>query len=120
MPKYMLMFVDDQDAWETFSQAERDAAYQKIGEWWGQHSASGKIVGGEELEHKRTAKTVRFDGTKATVTDGPFLEAKETVGGYALVEVADQSEAIELAKTWPGRSTVEVRPIVDHSGSTTA
>jgi hypothetical protein len=47
------------------------------------------------------------------VTDGPFLEGKEQIGGYAEVQVADLDEALEMAKTWPGRGTVEIRPVVD-------
>jgi hypothetical protein len=48
------------------------------------------------------------------VTDGPFIESKEVIGGFALIEVADLDEALAMAKDWPG--TVEIRPIVDHSG----
>ena len=50
---------------------------------------------------------------KVTVTDGPFIESKEVIGGYAEVEVADLDEALAMAKEWPG--TVEIRPVVDHS-----
>jgi hypothetical protein len=47
------------------------------------------------------------------VTDGPFIEAKEVIGGFAVVDVANLDEALELAKSWPG-GDVEVRPIVEH------
>jgi len=46
------------------------------------------------------------------VTDGPFIEAKETVGGFALIDVANLDEAIEMAKTWPAKGSVEIRPLV--------
>ena len=49
------------------------------------------------------------------VVDGPFIEAKEVIGGYAIVEVADLDEALQMAKSWPGLTSVEIRPIVDHS-----
>jgi hypothetical protein len=49
------------------------------------------------------------------VVDGPFIEAKEVIGGYAIVEVADLDEALQMAKTWPGQTSVEIRPVVDHS-----
>lgn len=88
-------------------QAEREAGYKAIGEWFGTHGRSGKIVGGEELQHRRTAKTVRFSGKGPIVTDGPYLEAKELIGGYVIVEVADEQEALQLATSWPGRSTVD-------------
>jgi len=113
--KYMLMFAGNDDAWEQVPAAEREAGYAKIGEWFATHGQSGKIIGGEELQHRRTAKTVRFNGSAPTVSDGPYLEAKELIGGYAILEVASEREAIELAKTWPGRSTVEVRPLVERA-----
>ena len=46
------------------------------------------------------------------VTDGPFLEGKEQIGGYAEIDVADLDEALRMATTWPGRGTVEIRPVV--------
>ena len=46
------------------------------------------------------------------VTDGPFIEAKEQIGGYAAIEVADLDEALRMARTWPGRGAVEIRPVM--------
>ena len=59
-----------------------------------------------------TATTVRHNGDNTVVTDGPFIEAKETVGGFALIDVANLDEAIEMAKTWPAKGSVEIRPLV--------
>ncbi|HET8569275.1 MAG TPA: YciI family protein [Candidatus Limnocylindria bacterium] len=115
MAKFMLMFMDSDESWEKIPKAEQEKAYAAIFKWWDEHSKAGRIVGGEELQARRTAKTVRYaDRTSgpAAVTDGPFTEAKESIGGYAIVEVKDIDEAVELAKTWPPRSTVEVRPLV--------
>jgi len=112
--KYILLFCGSDERWDTIPEAERNATYEQIGAWWGRHTQSGKVVGGEELQPARTATTVRFNGADTVVTDGPFIEAKESVGGYALVDVADLDEALELAKTWPARGVVEVRPLVDH------
>jgi hypothetical protein len=50
------------------------------------------------------------------VTDGPFSESKETVGGYGILSVANLDEAIAIAKSWPGGGTVEIRPVVDRGG----
>jgi hypothetical protein len=112
--KYMLMFVGTEDDWARFTPEEKKRAYDEIGKWWGEHSAAGRIVGGEELKPTNTATTVRRQASgKITVTDGPFIEAKETLGGYAIVDVSDLDAAIELAKTWPPLQTVEVRPIVE-------
>ena len=114
--KYMLMFVGDDEEWAKVPEKEREEGYKKIGEWFGKHGQSGTIIGGEELQGRATAATVRFNGSGAPiVSDGPYVEAKELIGGYALVEVKDRDEAIALAKTWPGRSTVEVRPLVERA-----
>lgn len=112
--KYMLMFVGTEDDWETFKPEERQKAYEEIGKWWGEHAAAGRIVGGEELKSTKTATTVRRGGDgKITVSDGPFIESKETLGGYAIVDVPDLDAAIELAKGWPPLQTLEIRPIVE-------
>ena len=114
--KYILLFCGNDERWDKMPESERNAMYGQIGEWWGRHSASGRIVGGEELQPAATATTVRHEGDRAVVTDGPFIEAKESVGGFALVDVADLDEAIEMARTWPAKGLVEVRPLVleDH------
>src|SRR5439155_536267 len=80
-------------------EAQRQAAYGPINDWFGKYS--GKITGGQELQPERTTTTVRFNNGKAVVTDGPFIEGKETIGGYAEVTVADLDEAIAMAKERP-------------------
>ncbi|MFI5269839.1 MAG: YciI family protein [Chloroflexota bacterium] len=60
-----------------------------------------------------TATTVRFSEGEPIVTDGPFAETKEAIGGYAIVDVASVAEALEMAKSWPGRGLVEVRPVLE-------
>jgi len=117
--KYVLMFadhVDDQKIWEEMPQEQMLAAYEHINKWFEEHSRSGKIVGGEELRGPGSSTTVRFKNGKPIVTDGPFIEAKEIVGGFAIVEVKDLDEALAIAKTWPGggeHRIVEVRPVVE-------
>lgn len=119
--KFILLFAASDDVEPQLPKAESDEIYRRIGEWFATHGRSGKIVGGEELQPRTTAKTVRWDKAgKPAVTDGPYMEAKELVGGYAIVEASGMDEAVAIASTWPGRSSVEVRPLVDHSGSTTA
>jgi len=111
--KYMLMFISDDSNWDP-SKPEIQAAYKRVGEWVGQHTQSGKLYGGEELKPKNSATTVRQRDGKITVTDGPFSESKEAIGGYALVNVKDLDEAIAIAKSWPVLSTIEIRPLVEH------
>lgn len=111
--KYMLMFISDDSNWDP-SKPETQEAYKRVAEWFDVHSKSGKITGGEELKATTTATTVRQRNGKITVTDGPFSESKESIGGYALVDVKDLDEAIVMAKTWPVLSTIEIRPLVEH------
>jgi hypothetical protein len=113
MPRYMLMFVGDEERWEQHKD-ENKQVYADIGRWWEDLSQKGVLKGGEELTAQKTATTVRRVNGQMKVFDGPFIESKEHVGGYALIQVADLDAAIAIAKTWPGRSaTVEVRPIVE-------
>jgi hypothetical protein len=116
--KYVLMFastMDAQDRYEQLSKAELGAMDAAVRKWFEENGGKGLIVGGEELQGPRTATTVRFADGKAIVTDGPFIEAKEVIGGFAIVDVKDLDEALALARTWPAGGAVEVRPLVDHS-----
>lgn len=110
--KYMLMFVRDSEGWEdTGTPEEMQALYARIGEWWSRHSASGAILEGHQLQPASTATTV--EPSTGAVTDGPFLEAKESIGGYGIVEAADLDAVIAMAKTWPASNKVEIRPLVE-------
>lgn len=112
--KYMLMFVQtDGEAWEKLSSVERNMP--AIERWFGEHAQAGRFVGGNQLRPGRTATTVRWKGSQPVVTDGPFVEAKETIGGYGIFEVPDLDTAIAIAKTWPSPQdhVVEIRPIVE-------
>lgn len=116
--KYVLLFggtMEEQEQWDQQTRAQVKATYAQVEGWFEEHARSGKIVSAQELRGPDTATTVTFKNGKPIVTDGPFIEAKEVIGGFAVVEVRDLDEALELAKSWPGGSAVEVRPIVDHS-----
>lgn len=116
MAKYALLFIGNEDAARALAKEDWDRIYASAGQWFRANAAV--IRGGEELRPAATARTVRKkdhrpDGA-ALVTDGPFIEAKDQIGGFAIVEVADMSAAVELAKTWPTGGTVEVREVVTH------
>jgi hypothetical protein len=111
--KYVLMLARPDETWEALSDEGRD--YPAIMRWFGELAERGVLRGGEELQSPRTATTVSWDGDRAILTDGPFVEAKETVGGFCTVEMPDLDAAIEIAKRWPARShRIEIRPIVQH------
>ncbi|MDQ2952115.1 MAG: YciI family protein [Chloroflexota bacterium] len=114
MPQYMLMFVTDESQRTARDGDDAKNIYAAIGTWWDEHLAKGVIKGGQELKDTKDATTVRRVNGHMTVSEGPFIESKEHVGGFALIQVDDLDAAIAVAKTWPGRSTtVEVRPIVE-------
>ena len=113
--KYMLIIAGrDGDGWGHLSEAEQAALYARVGAWWGEHAATGEILDGHELQPATTATTIRRSTTGAvTVTDGPFVEGKEMIAGYRILDLPDLDAAIRLASSWPGPDTLEIRPIVD-------
>ena len=114
--KYMMLLVDEEQAWEKLPEAKRNEIFGRIGQWWEELSTNGKIVEGHQLQPTQTATTVKHNGGAPVVTDGPFSESKETVGGYGILSVANLDEAIAIAKSWPGGGTVEIRPVVERGG----
>jgi hypothetical protein len=113
--KYIMLIAGSEETWSTRTDEENAALMERIGRWWGEQAAAGTIVDGHELQPSSTATTVRI-GTDGgtTVTDGPFVEGKEMVGGYGILDVPDLDEALRIAATWPAVGDVlEVRPIVE-------
>lgn len=111
--KYMLMFVSDEESDRRASPDEIQRGYEAIGKWWSEQAAAGRILDGQELKSTKTATTIRKKDGKVTVTDGPFIESKEALGGFAIIDVPDLDAAIELAKGWPVLDTIEIRPLVE-------
>jgi hypothetical protein len=111
--KYMMLIAGSEETWARRSEEELKELYGRIGRWWDEHAAAGRIIEGHELQPSATATTVRIasDGT-TSVTDGPFMEGKEMVGGYGILDVADLDEALAVASTWPAPETIEIRPIM--------
>jgi hypothetical protein len=112
--KYLLLFcntAEDIAAYEAKSQAELDKQSDEVQNWLATYAS--KVGGRGQLHAPDTATTVRFVGDGASiVTDGPFLEGKEEVGGYCEIDVADLDEALRMAKSWPASGAVEIRPVV--------
>jgi hypothetical protein len=105
--KYMLIFAGEHEGGEE-KMAEVMAG---VDTWWGKYSHSGAIVGGERLQPPSRATTVRLGGAAPTIVDGPFAETKESIGGFAIVDVPDLDAALEMVKSWPGSPAVEIRPV---------
>jgi len=111
MSKYAFLFIDDGVDYQGAPTPEQQKVYADIFKWF--ETNGSKIAdGGAELQPARTATTVRKSGDKVSVLDGPFIEAKESVGGLTIFELPNRDAAIALAKTWPGHA-VEVRPVLD-------
>ena len=105
------MFVDtEQFAADlaALDEPERERAYARVMQWFADNH--DKITHHAHLTPPESATTVRLDGAEPLVTDGPFVEGKEVVSGYAEIEVADLDEALKLARTWPAYPVVEIRP----------
>lgn len=112
--KYVVMLT--RAAWEDEAPEEvRRSHYGEIMEWWGRQAAAGKLVGGHQLEPPHTATTVVLgDDGSSRLIDGPYLEAKESIGGYGVLEAADLDEAIRIFRSFPSPGTkAEIRPILE-------
>jgi hypothetical protein len=118
MAKYLLLIYGDESAFDGASAEEWNQMMQAHGAFAQTVvSQGGKILGGEALETTATATSVRNDAAgDQVVTDGPFVETKEALGGYYVLEAADLDQAIAFAKLCPAPAGgVEVRPIMDTS-----
>jgi hypothetical protein len=98
--------------WHAMSKGEQQAMMEKCFAYDDMLRKNGHIVGGEALQSVRTAKTLRWKGSKAIVTDGPFAETKEQLGGLLLLEARDMNHAVELMSKHPGvrHGPFEIRP----------
>ena len=111
--QYLLLIYGNETYWNKLSEAEQGKVSQEYGEFTQSIAGSGHLKGGNELDRISTATTVRMRDGKRVVTDGPFAETKEQLGGYYLIEAKDLNDAIAVAARIPGSKTgsVEVRPI---------
>jgi hypothetical protein len=111
--KYVMLIMNTPAA-AQLSQDEQQAWSSEIMAWYEKQSGTGAIADmGHQLQPPDTARTVRTGG----VTDGPFIESKEVLGGFTVLEADTIDEAVEVTKTWPGVDrgliTIEVRPVVE-------
>src|SRR4051812_27139358 len=98
--KYVLMFTTRPDLAANPDPEAAQALYKRVYEWFGENA--GVIAdGGAELLGVETATTVKHGDDGPVVVDGPFNEAKEVVGGFTVLEVADMDQAIAVTRTWP-------------------
>jgi hypothetical protein len=111
--RYMLLIYGDESGWANLSEAETEA---EMGKWYAytqEMQDAGVSTAGEALQPTSTATCVRDNGGEPLVTDGPFAETREQLGGYYLLDVPNLDEAIKWAHKCPAAKsgTIELRPI---------
>jgi len=113
--KYMLLIYDEEQVWAKLPEAERKQIYAEYGQFSQQVKSTGQYVTGAQLQPIAAATSVRVRNGKRLLTDGPFAETREQLGGYYLVEAKNLDEAISLAERIPSArfGTIEVRPLVE-------
>jgi hypothetical protein len=116
--KYMLLCYDDEAFWEKAGEAVLHDAMAEAVALCHEINAKGQYLDAAPLHPTSTATSVRVRNGKRLVTDGPFAETREILGGYYVIDVANVNEAIQIAERHPGArvGTVEIRPIMELPG----
>ncbi len=111
--KYLCMAYESEDLFHSMSAADWDSLRTETIAYVNELEASGHLVLTHALKSARNAATVRVRGGRVSMTDGPFAETKEMIGGFFLIEARDLNEAIQIAARWPSArlGSIEVRPI---------
>jgi hypothetical protein len=112
--KYLCLGYHDEQAWQALSEDERAALVEASLAYEDVLRRGGHVLGATALERATAATTLRFDGGKMSVTDGPFAETKEQLGGAMLLEASDLNHAIQLLSQVPCMrlgGSIEIRPV---------
>jgi hypothetical protein len=113
--KYMLLIYHAEQAWNELDEAARQQIFLEYRKLRGELQSSSKFLSGSQLQATTSATSIRIRSGEVLVTDGPFAETHEQLGGYFLIEANDLDEAIAVAKQIPSArmGTIEVRPLVE-------
>ena len=111
--KYLCLAYEEESKLNALSKSEWDALRAETLTYVDELRSSGRLISTEPLQSVSTAATVRVRDGKVSITDGPFAETKETLGGFFLINASDLNEAIQVASRWPSArlGSIEVRPI---------
>jgi hypothetical protein len=120
--KYMLLIYHDEQSWDAITESERQQIYAYYRELREQLQKNDQFVTGSQLQPIATATSVRVRDGKELVTDGPFAETHEQLGGYFLIEADNLDEATSIAARIPSAKTgtIEVRPLVETAAEASA
>jgi|SRR5688500_2139707 len=118
MKYMMLVYLDEQ----AMSESEREHCYVESAQLTQQHNSTGQYLDASPLHSVSTATSVRVRNGKRLVTDGPFAETREQLGGYYLIDASNLDEAISIAERIPPArfGTIEIRPVMEIEGLPTA
>ncbi|MGH7494886.1 MAG: YciI family protein [bacterium] len=113
--KYICLGYTDEKKWDTLSQSERENFMDECFAYDEQLRKNGHFAGGEALQSVQNATTLRWRNGKVSITDGPFAETKEQLGGILVLEARDLNHAIQLMSKHPGvrGGPFEIRPVAD-------
>ena len=111
--KFLCLAYEEEAKLNALSQSEWQALRQETLEYVETLRAKGQLIDTRPLQSATTASTVRIRGGRLSVTDGPFAETKEQIGGFFLIEAGDFDEALRIAAQWPSAriGSIEVRPV---------
>lgn len=111
--KYLCLAYEEESTLNTLSKNEWDVLRRETMDYVEQLRNRGYLISAEPLQSVTTAATVRVRSGSVSITDGPFAETKETLGGFFLINARDLNEAIQVASKWPSArfGSIEVRPI---------
>jgi hypothetical protein len=111
--KYLCLAYEEESKLNALSRSEWDSLRRETLAYVEELRQKGYLISAEPLQSVRTAATVRVRDGKLSITDGPFAETRETLGGFFLVEARDLNEAVRIASRWPSArlGSIEVRPV---------
>jgi hypothetical protein len=113
--QYLLMCCADEVQWSKLPDSQRDKIMDEYGKLVHELKKSGRLLAGAKLDGSASAVTIREKDGKPAITDGPFAETKEQLGGYHLIDCKDRDEAVAIALRIPTLAvggSIEVRPLV--------
>lgn len=118
--KYMLLIYHDEQAWTNRTEVQRQQTYAEYRQLIDELKFKGKYLFGDQLQPATSAQSVRVREGKQIVTDGPFAETREQVGGFFMIEADSIEEAKNIAARIPSArtGTIEVRPVVNSAAAT--
>jgi hypothetical protein len=113
--KYICLAYEEESTLNALSKSEWEALRAETLAYVERLRNNGHLIAAEPLKSVKTATTVRVRNEKVSITDGPFAETKETLGGFFLINVHNLDDAIQVAARWPSArfGSIEVRPIED-------